>query len=139
MYLDGASEAEIDDPNFTGQPPTDEQDGPDDDGQYESNGEDGSPSSRGGSRMSSEQSPQSPYEEMLSLPSLASPSGVGYSEDSQSGAGSSSSGGGIGYKQMTGFRPVGADPRDSKNPLSITSLTASFGAREQDTLPGAIW
>jgi len=132
MYLDGASEAEID-----GQPPGDAQDGPDDDGQYESDGEGGSPQSRGGSRMSSEQSPHSPYEEIYSLPSLASPSGAGYNEDSQSGASSSS--GGIGYKQMPGFRPVGADPRDSKNPLSITSLTASFGARDQETLPGSMW
>merc|ERR1711973_120874 len=53
MYLDGASEAEID-----GQPPGDAQDGPDD--------------------------------EIYSLPSLASPSGAGYNEDSQSGASSSS-------------------------------------------------
>jgi len=128
MFLDGASEQEID--NF-GEPSTgDGQDNPDDpDGPYESDGDGGSPLSRGGSRMSSDQSPHSPLDEMLSLPSLASPSGSGYNEEHHGGGG-----GGIGYKQI---RPVGADPRDSKNPLSISSLTASFGAREDGgQLPG---
>jgi len=119
MYLDGASEQEIDDANFVHQP-RDGQEGPED-----SDGDGGSPSSRGGSRMSSERSPHSPLEEILSIPSLASPSS-GYSDD----------------HQMHPFRPVGADPRDSKNPLSISSLTASFANREVGGgggLPGGLW
>ena len=86
--------------------------------------------------MSSERSPQSPLEDILSIPSLASPGGPRYGEEDGGG------GGGIGYKNIqNGFRPVGADPRDSKNPLSITSLTASFGAREDGggQIPGNLW
>ena len=136
MYLDGKLEEEIDDINFNDQPGEDGQDQDDPDGAYESDGEGGSPSSRGGSRMSSERSPHSPLDEMLSLPSLASPPGAGYGEDHPGS-------GGIGYKQIqNGFRPVGADPRDSKNPLSITSLTGSFGSREGGggaPLPGNLW
>jgi len=118
MYLDGASEQEIDDASFGGQA----RDGLE--GQDESDGEAGSPSSRGGSRMSSERSPHSPLEEMLSIPNLSSPP-AGYSED----------------HQLHTFRPVGADPRDSKNPLSISSLTASFANREGGggTLPAGLW
>ena len=114
MYLDGASEQEIDDANFI-QQPQDGLEGPDD-----SDGEARSPSSRGGSRMSSERSPHSPLEEMLSIPNLASPTS-GYSD---------------------AFRPVGADPRDSNNPLSISSLTASFAHREAGggaSIPAGLW
>ena len=138
MYLDGASEQEIDDVNFDGPPVEDGQDGPDD-GPFESDGEGGSPSSRGGSRMSGERSPPSPLEDMLSIPSLASPSSSqGYPEGPVHHIS-----GGIGYKQIgNSLRPVGADPRDKKNPLSISSLTASFGAREgggAEHIPGAMW
>ena len=130
MYLDGDSEAgeQLDDDGNNGDE-NQEQDGPE--AAFESEGEGGSPLSHGGSGLSSE--PQSPIDDLLSIPSLASPSGSGYSEDQ---------GGGIGYKNIgIGFRPVGADPRDSKNPLSITSLTASFGARAEDggQIPGNLW
>ena len=114
MYLDGASEQEIDDANFIQQP----QDGLE--GLDDSDGEARSPSSRGGSRMSSERSPHSPLEDMLSIPNLASPTS-GYSD---------------------AFRPVGADPRDSNNPLSISSLTASFAHREAGggaSIPAGLW
>jgi len=127
MYLDGASEAEIDE-KLDGIPQADNDHG-NAEAAFESESEEGSPQSRVGSRMSSERSPQSPLDEMLSIPSLASPGGSGYGEDYHSGGG----GGGFGYKNIqNGFRPVGADPRDSKNPLSITSLTASIGAREEE-------
>ena len=123
MYLDGASEQEIDEANFVAP-----QDGLE--GQEESDGEDGSPSSRGGSRMSSERSPNSPLEEMMSLPSMASP-GSGYSDDQINL-----------YRPPGSVGPVGADPRDSKNPLSISSLTASFAHREGgggEVIPGGLW
>ena len=137
MYLDGASEAEIDE-QLDGIPQTedDNQENDDTEAAFESDGEGESPQSRGGSRMSSERSPQSPLEDILSIPSLASPGGPRYGEEDGGG------GGGIGYKNIqNGFRPVGADPRDSKNPLSITSLTASFGAREDGggQIPGNLW
>ena len=137
MYLDGASEGDMDDPNFTEAAGDDGPDGGgDDEGQYESDNEGGSPGSRGGSRMSSERSPHSPLDEMLSLPSLASPGpGTGYNDDMPPPGHHP----GIGYKNIqNGFRPVGADPRDSKNPLSITSLTAGFGAREGQ-IPSNMW
>ena len=123
MYLDGASEQEIDEANFVAPREGLE-------GQDESDGEAGSPSSRGGSRMSSERSPQSPLEEMMSLPSMASP-GSGYSDDQLNI-----------YRAPGSVGPVGADPRDSKNPLSISSLTASFAHREGgggEVIPGGLW
>ena len=123
MYLDGASEQEIDEANFVA--PRDGLEG-----QEESDGEAGSPSSRGGSRMSSERSPHSPLEEMMSLPSMASP-GSGYSDDQLNI-----------YRPPGSVGPVGADPRDSKNPLSISSLTASFAHREGgggEVMPGGLW
>ena len=132
MYLDGATEAEIDEQlDGISQPEDDEADAA-----FESKGEGGSLQSRVGSRMSSERSPQSPLDDMLSIPSLASPGGPRYEEEE------GGRGGGIGYKNIqNGFRPVGADPRDSKNPLSITSLTASFGTREDGggQIPGNLW
>ena len=121
MYLDGASEAEIDE-QLDGIPRSEKENQDHDDAEatFESDGEEGS-------GISSDRSLQSPPVEM-SIPSLASPGGSGYGEDHHSGGGG---GGGIGYKNIqNGFRSVGADPRDSKNPLSISSLTASIGTRE---------
>ena len=142
MYLDGASEQEIDDVNFDHQTGAgDRAGGEGRDGEeagYESDGDAGSPSSRGGSRMSGDRSPHSPLDDMLSLPALASPPPAGgYHDDRLQHVG-----GVIGYKQIgNSLRPVGADPRDSKNPLSISSLTASFGAREGggDDIPSTMW
>ena len=137
MYLDGATEAEIDEQlDGISQPGDDQPDHDEAEAAFESEGEAGSPQSRVGSRMSSERSPQSPLDDMLSIPSLASPGGPRYEEEE------GGRGGGIGYKNIqNGFRPVGADPRDSKNPLSITSLTASFGTREDGggQIPGNLW
>ena len=137
MYLDGATEAEIDEQlDGISQPGDDHPDNDEAEAAFESEGEGGSPQSRVGSRMSSERSPQSPLDDMLSIPSLASPGGPRYEEEE------GGRGGGIGYKNIqNGFRPVGADPRDSKNPLSITSLTASFGTREDGggQIAGNLW
>jgi len=42
------------------------------------------------------------------------------------------------YK-IQNFRPVGADPRCSKNPLSISSLTASSSEESGPVTPAGLW
>ena len=89
-----------------------------------SDGEGGSPASQVGSIESSEHSIRSPATPGggLSIPSIGSPASIaspatpGTAEDW--------------FRHNAGFRPpapnhrpVGTDPRDSKNPLSISSLT----------------
>jgi len=136
MYLAGRSEQEIEATTFdedgeaitpTGLPPTQ----PNITNSCSSNGSDGeggSPASQGGSVDSdsaSIKSPATPSGGPLSVPSLGSPAGSiaspltpggGCNEDWFRGSG--------GYRPPN-HRPVGTDPRDSKNPLSISSLTGS--------------
>jgi len=83
-----------------------------------SDGEGGSPASQGGSVESSEHSVRSPatpgppsLASLGSPASLASPATPG-TEDWYR------------YRPPPHHRPVGTDPRDSKNPLSISSLTS---------------
>jgi len=90
-----------------------------------SDGEGGSPASQGGSIESSEHSLTSPatpgggmsIASLGSPASIASPSTPGGSEDWFRTS--------VGYRPpVPNHRPVGTDPRDSKNPLSISSLTS---------------
>ena len=89
-----------------------------------SDGEGGSPASQGGSIESSEHSLTSPATPGggMSVASLGSPASIaspltpGGSEDWFRTS--------VGYRPpVPNHRPVGTDPRDSKNPLSISSLT----------------
>jgi len=90
-----------------------------------SDGEGGSPASQVGSIESSEHSLTSPatpgggmsIASLGSPASIASPSTPGGSEDWFRPS--------VGYRPpVPNHRPVGTDPRDSKNPLSISSLTS---------------
>jgi len=90
-----------------------------------SDGEGGSPASQGGSVESdgaSLTSPATPGGGPLSVPSLGSPAGSiaspstpGTTEDWFRGY----------HRPASSRPPVGTDPRDSKNPLSISSMTGS--------------
>jgi len=106
MYLAGHSEQEIEDScNENGMssipsPPFDE----------------GSPQSQAGSEEN--YSNPSPGQ---SIPSLDSPSSCGSAVPSDSKLQS------FDYKPISpGYRPVGSDPRDSSNPLSVSSMTGTF-------------
>merc|ERR1712202_17205 len=121
MYLNGHTEQEIEAATFNneGEAITEMGIGAT---SRESDGEDGlpSPASQGGSTQSSEHSLLSPADDVMSTPSLESPASIASpstpagSEDWHSA--------GEGYKPLVpNCRPVGSDPRDYKNPLSVFS------------------
>jgi len=90
-----------------------------------SDGEGGSPASQGGSIESSEHSLTSPATPGggLSIPSLGSPASI--ASPSTPGGSEDWFRTSVGYRPpVPNHRPVGTDPRDSKNPLSISSLTS---------------
>jgi transcription factor 7-like 2 len=97
-----------------------------------SDGEAGSPASVGGSVESSEHSVTSPATPGggLSLPSLGSPSSIA-SPSTPGGSHDSDWFRNPVFRPPT-HRPVGNDPRDSKNPLSISQLTSNCHSREQN-------
>jgi len=137
MYLDGRSEQEIEATTFNddGEAVSDVNvDKETDETPYSYNGEEGSPASQAGSSQSNELSlPSSPGADAgYSLPSLES----AYRSLSPSSLGQGSSSNWM--SAMEGFqssdlvpnsRPVGSDPRDSKNPLSISSMTGDSSKR----------
>lgn len=90
-----------------------------------SDGEGGSPASQGGSIESSEHSLTSPATPGggMSIPSLGSPASI--ASPSTPGGSEDWFRTSVGYRPpVANHRPVGTDPRDSKNPLSISSLTS---------------
>jgi len=117
MYLDGHSEQEIEDSCAANR----DNDGDNDIPSPSIGSLDGSPQSQPGSEDYNEASLPSPA---LSIPSLESPSGCG----SMGAPGTSAE-----WKNsfdeykpaVPSYRPVGSDPRDSSNPLSVSSLTAT--------------
>ena len=119
MYLDGRSEQEIEAADFC----NDEDDAS---SQLKSPGsgrDEGSPFSHVSSVESNENSATSPepVSDMMSIPSLESPSC-----SSPSTPGASEDWMGTSYKPiLQNYKPIGTDPRDVKNPLSIFSLTSS--------------
>jgi len=109
-----------------------------------SDGEGGSPASQGGSIEFSEHSLTSPATPGggMSIPSLGSPASI--ASPSTPGGSEDWFRTSVGYRPpVSNHRPVGTDPRDSKNPLSISSLTSCHsrenGLNGNDKMLGVTW